>query len=105
MVINQGGNAPIILEFDTDIESCCDKISVLLAKIDGSQIDHWSKNDVEIDEKFLTIPLEEQKTILYPAGLAYLSVKVLDTDGNIVFYNDILCHIANKRDKTPLTEV
>lgn len=105
IVINQGGNTPIVLEFDTDIESCCDKVSIFLAKADGSQIDHWSKSDVEIDGNVLTIPLYEQRTILYPAGLAYLCVKILDTDGIIVFYNDIICSIANRHDKTLLTEV
>ena len=34
IVVNQGGNTPIVLEFDTDIESCCDKVSIFLAKAD-----------------------------------------------------------------------
>lgn len=101
ITINQGGNAPIELQFDIDIENTAVKLSALLYKKDW-EIKRWSISDIDISGNTVILPMTEEETLDYPSGKAKLSVKILDNDSNIIFYDEIDCIIIEHTDKTPL---
>lgn len=104
ITINQGGNTPIILTFDADITAPKFEASLHHPSVD--EIKHWSKDDIEVEGVVVQLPLTEEETLNFPSGHGFiLSVKLLDEDGDVIFYDDEPVEISFRSDKTPMTEV
>lgn len=101
LILRQGGNAPIVLDFNTDI-SGVSEISVSLHNA-YTELAHWDKPDMEISGSSVTLPVTEAASLRWQTGLATLSCKLLDEDGAIIFYDDVPSRIVETWDKTHLT--
>lgn len=99
----QGTNAPITIEFDDDTSGILD-ISVALTKECKVLLD-WKKDDVTFDGKFVYCPLEQEKTIHLPTGLACLEIKWTNSDGEVHFAELNMVRIEKRLDQTILMEV
>lgn len=100
IAIRQGSNTPINLHFSENM-SDISNIEISL-HTDTKELKHWCKNDVAIDEYTIVLPLTEDETLHFTCGNATLDVKVLDSDGDIIFYDEVTVVIVYKFDKTPL---
>lgn len=102
--INQGGNSPITLVFDAVISASKFEASLHHASVD--EVKHWSIDDVTIDGAVVTLPLTEAETLLFPSGKGFLlGVKLLDEDGDVIFYDEEPVEIIYREDKTPMKGV
>ncbi len=92
---------PIVLSFNI-IVSDSTAVSILLYNSQG-EIQHWSKDDVVFDDDYtIIVPLTEEVTMAYPNGRATLSVKMIDSDGHIKFFDEKEITIVYVEDKTRL---
>lgn len=99
MQIKQGSTAPIVLTFDTDV-STASAISILLHDKYARAIKRWSEAEIIItDERSILLPLTEAETMGFPSGRAWLTAKMLDSDGDVIFFGTIECDIAETADK------
>lgn len=101
--IFQGGNAPISLEFDEDMEIKTNKLSASLHN-QSIELKHWDKSDVILDGSVIILPILESDSLQFTNGKCKLSVKILDNDDDIIFYNEINARVIPKFDKTVMGE-
>ena len=99
--LRQGSNSPIFLDFDAPVEA--EKIEVSLHGV-NTEIKHWSRSEVTINENVVSLPLTEEETLEFPIGSARLSVKLLDGDGDVIFYDDEKVEIDFSFDKTKMED-
>lgn len=99
ITIEQGSNASLQLFFGENYSDCT--FSALLYNYKGS-LKHWTTSDVTFDNNTVILPLTEAETLGFNSGRAKLSVKFLNTRGEIVFTEDEDVKIIYKQDKTRL---
>ena len=98
MYIAQGSNAPITMTFPESVADAAD-IHAGLYRTDGTQVMHWTKTDMTISGAEASIPLTQQETVALAIGPAVFEVKVLDSDGDVILYEQIPTTILERFDK------
>lgn len=73
LTIVQGGDVPIVLEFSEDMEDVS-ALSFVLYQY-GKPKKSWSKDDVEIDGNYISLPLTEAETLSLSRGFCELETK------------------------------
>lgn len=97
-MIIQGSNQPITISFDEDMSLQSD---IEIALFSGStELKHWSKEDLTIDEDVIQAPLTQEETMDFPAGSAILEVKWYDTDSMTQHTDPFRVWISGRKDHT-----
>lgn len=100
LIINQGGNTPITFNLSAPLQAT--KLEASLYHPAIPEIKHWSISDVLITNDSIVLPISEDESLDFPVGNCKLSVKALDYNDIIVFYNEEDVKIKFKFDKTEL---
>lgn len=111
-MIIQGANEPIVLIFKGDMSEMQDFSSVLVNKSSLEVMKHWTKGDISIGEPYedeeteetltpVTLPLEQDETILFKHGTAILQTKWL-MEGTVWNADDQEIHVKRTFDETLL---
>lgn len=96
-MIYQGGNSPLILTFDEDMQSIPD-ISVGLYH-GSTELKHWDKSTVLIDGPIISCPMTQDETAKFSSGQAVLEVKVLGSGGEIILYEVVAEEVVKRNDR------
>ena len=96
-MIIQGSNNPITLTFDESVADIPTLVATLWAGY-GNMIKRWDKTDMGIDGETVTLPLSEEETAALSGGAIMLDVKGVDSDGNIVFWDEAGIRVLPRRD-------
>lgn len=96
-MIIQGSNNPITLTFDSDLSEIPTIVATLwLGK--GGMVKRWDKTDMDIDGETAVLPLTEEETAALTGGNIALDVKGVDSDGNIIFWDEAYMRVLPRRD-------
>ena len=112
-MIIQGANEPIVLIFKGDLSTMQDFSSVLVNKASLTVMKRWAKDDIFLGEPYedeetgetltpVTLPLEQDETLLFQFGTAVLQTKWMLED-SVWFADDQEIHIKRAFDETLLT--
>lgn len=96
-MIYQGGNSPIILTFDADMQTILD-ISVGLYH-GSTELKRWNKSSVRIEGTMVICPMTQDETAKFTSGQASLEVKVLGVNGEIILYEVVAEEVVRRNDK------
>lgn len=96
-MIIQGSNNPITLTFDESVADIPTLVATLWAGY-GNMLKRWDKTDMGIDGETVTLPLSEEETAALSGGAIMLDVKGVDSDGNIVFWDEAGIRVLPRRD-------
>lgn len=96
-MIIQGSNNPITLTFNEAVADIPTLVATLWAG-SGQMIKRWDKSDMGIDGEVVTLPLTEEETAALNGGSIALDVKGLDSDGNVVFWDEAGIRVLPRRD-------
>ena len=96
-MIIQGSNNPITLTFDSDLADIPTLVATLWAGY-GNMLKRWDKADMGIDSETVTLPLTEEDTAAMSGGSIMLDVKGVDSDGNIIFWDEAGLRVLPGRD-------
>ena len=84
MAIFQGGNAPIIAEFDEDMTNV-PGISCGLY-VYGTEQKHWEKDDAVIDGNIVSFPMTQEESAAFTPGQCEICIKTYASDGSVIMY-------------------
>ena len=96
-MIIQGSNNPITLTFDSDLADIPTLVATLWAGA-GTMLKRWDKTDMTIDGETAYLPLTEEETAAMHGGSIMLDVKGVDSDGNILFWDEAGIRVLPRRD-------
>lgn len=119
-MIIQGSNNPIIFTFPDDMSNIKDieialfGFNILDAETaspsvkcpcptpaeEPIELKHWTKSDIQIEEKVITAPLTQEETTIFPCGKCIIEIKWLDEGGQTNFAKKISSKIVDRYDKT-----
>ena len=86
MIIYRSSNAPIMINFDNNIESIPElSVGLYWDNNYSTLIQTWDQDSVYIQENKLIIPFTQSQTASYPVGIGHLEVKWLDNNGVVFF--------------------
>ena len=110
-MIIQGANEPVTLMFQGDLTQLQDFSAVLVNKASLAVMKKWTREDIQIGEPVevdgdvtvteISLPLEQDETLLFTHGTAVLQVKWL-LEGNVWFADDQEIHVKRSLDETLL---
>lgn len=110
-MIIQGANEPVTLMFQGDLTQLQDFSAVLVSKASLEVMKKWTKDDIQVGEPTetddgltvteISLPLEQDETMLFTFGTAVLQVKWL-LEGNVWFADDQEIHVKRSLDETLL---
>lgn len=103
-MIIQGSNAPILLTFESSMDSITDFSAALVSRklVDKTSIlKHWEKADIEVNETAVALPLTQEETMEFPSGVCSLEIKWVDED-NVHFADVVNINVEHRADKTKL---
>lgn len=98
LTINQTGNTPIILTFDS-LDDLAD-VSIALYGVGGVELKAWNINTVTAEDNTLTLNLTEEETRAMPAGKALLTCKFFNGSGEVTHFEKLPVMIAYQPDKS-----
>ena len=86
LTLYRSSNAPIIFNFDINIESTPNIEVCLYTDASYTQlIQKWTKDDLIVKEKYLIVPLTQEDTSSFPIGIGHLELKWLDENNFALF--------------------
>lgn len=101
-MIIQGSNNPLIIQFDTNVDTMPALVVTLWSDNVGSQckmLKQWKNGDMDINGDTATCPISEQETKMLPSGFAIIEAKGLDEYGNTIFWDQYKTDVKTRRDK------
>lgn len=103
MVIIQGSNNPIVVNFDRDISQCPSvEVGLYLPKAHGYlTLKEWHKADISFNENeaYIELPLSQEETLSFPSGKISLEIKALDSDNSVVVFDTILGRVEERNNE------
>lgn len=102
-MIIQGGNTPIVIQFNEDMSGVAKFHAALYAGNADSPnvIKTWNKANAVFDGAEVSLPISEAQSAAMPSGTAMLDVKWSE-NGNIVFAETMKVVILARGDKDTL---
>ena len=86
LTLYRSSNAPIIFNFDINIESTPNIEVCLYTDASYTQlIQKWTNDDLIVKEKYLIVPLTQEDTSNFPIGIGHLELKWLDENNFALF--------------------
>lgn len=86
ITLYRSSNAPIIFNFDINIESTPNIEVCLYGDASYTKlIQKWTKDDLIVKEKYLIVPLTQEDTSVFPIGIGHLELKWLDENNFALF--------------------
>lgn len=103
MVICQGSNLPLIIEFPEDMSEI-QKLSILLytKEKESRTLKEWTQSTVTIEGNTITAELTQKETNGFPAGACYLEAKWIDKNGYTCFSEVESISVVYRHNKTIL---
>lgn len=99
-MIVQGENEPVVLEFQEDMTALQDFSALLFMKYSRKEQKRWSKDEIDINENVITLPLSQTETLAFDYGIAVLQIKWMINDE--IFTNESECCIKKWIDDSVL---
>ena len=97
-MIIQGTNLPLVVTFDADVSETA-ALVITLWRRNGTELKRWTKNDMQITEDTVELPLTEEETAAFPEGYNTLEAKGLDEYGQTIFWEAMPLLVEGRRDK------
>lgn len=94
----QGTNSPLVIQFDQDV-STMDKLVISLWSLTGEMIKEWDLDELTIEGDTAICPLTEAETKTYPSTIVTIEAKGIDSDGDMVFWDQMDVKMVKRRDK------
>lgn len=103
-MIIQGSNAPILLTFESSMESIVDFSAALVSRQlsgEATILKQWGKEDISISDTDVALPLEQEETMEFPNHVCSLEIKWVD-ENDIHFADVVKILVQPRADKTKL---
>lgn len=94
----QGTNSPLVIQFDQDV-STMDKLVISLWSLTGEMIKEWDLDELTIEGDTAICPMAEAETKTYPNTIVTIEAKGIDSDGDMVFWDQMDVMMVKRRDK------
>lgn len=94
----QGTNSPLVIQFDQDVSTMA-KLVITLWSLTGEKIREWDMAELTIDGDTAICPLTETETKEYPNTIVTIEAKGIDSDGDMVFWDQMDVKMVKRRDK------
>lgn len=98
-MIIQGGNTPIEVTFSDTVTDMPTLVATLWTE-KGIKLKEWEKDDMVIEDKVATLPLQEEETKKFPSTYVFLEIKGVDENGQILFWEKAKIEVLNRNDRT-----
>ena len=101
-MIIQGSNNPLIIQFDTAVDTMPVLVVTLWNESIGCQakmIKKWEIDDMDVNGDTAICPITEQLTKALPNGKLIIEAKGLDENGNTIFWDQYETDVKTRRDK------
>lgn len=107
LVIFQGGNDPVMLQFPEDVSGYPDIHIILIDP--GKEIwKHWEKTDLTFDSgdgSVVYAPLDQGETMSFPVTTLTLQARAYDTNGSVHNYSKLQYRVIERNDRHILPTV
>lgn len=97
--IVQSSNYPIVLQFAESVNLLAFKEIIIDLKSRSGIVKSWKKDEVIINEQYIIIPLTQKETAEFPVGKLTISMKALNDDGYICFFDETQITIKSYSNK------
>lgn len=94
----QGTNSPLVIQFDQDVSTMA-KLVITLWSLTGEKIREWDMDELTIEDDTAICPLTEAETKTYPNTIVTIEAKGIDSDGDMVFWDQMDVKMVKRRDK------
>lgn len=101
-MIIQGSNNPLVIQFDTDVDTLPALVVTLWSDNAGYQtkmLKRWNIGDMEVTGDTAVCPISERETKSLPSGDLVIEAKGLDEFGNTIFWDQYKTDVKTRRDK------
>ncbi|MDO4490737.1 MAG: hypothetical protein Q4B85_06705 [Lachnospiraceae bacterium] len=99
----QGGNDPIRIDAAVDLSACIDFHAGLYGS-SGSELMHWSKDDVDINGSIAILRVSQEKSADLPEGTIYLECASVNSSGRKIPHERKKGYVHKRFDKHVLLE-
>lgn len=103
LVIIQGSNNPLVIQFDAIVDNIPVLVVTLWDDLPGicsSPIKTWRLEDMTVSGKTAVCPITEEETGRLSKNRLVLEAKGLDEAGNTIFWDDFPINVKPRRDRT-----
>jgi len=101
-MIIQGSNNPLVIQFDTDVDTMPVLVVTLWSEGSGCQaklLKQWNVGDMDIIGDTAICPITERLTKSLPKGDLVIEAKGLDDQGNTIFWDQYKTDVLLRRDR------
>lgn len=101
-MIIQGSNNPIVIQFDTDVDTLPALVITLWSDRAGyptKMLKSWNNGDMDINGDTAVCQITEKETKSLPDGDLVFEAKGLDEYGNTIFWDQYKTDVKTRRDK------
>lgn len=99
MPMIQGGNQPLVIQFDAAVDTLPQLVVSLWHDANCQPLKVWYKADMSIDDDTAVCPISEAETAKLPPQRLIIEAKGLDENGNTVFWDQYPIETLHRRDR------